>query len=339
MFKKLSNTEKNLNIKKALDFLKKKPKFPISNLFNDYKTLENDSNVIWSLLIEVKNYYSLPKSNILNSIPLLKSSYLKEKSKKLYNYSNTSITKEPSSIQSSKILQSNKIKVCKWLSKLGLSDFFNPKHTYYPQNQLKNIQILAEVLEKLGYPIETSQNSSLKANALSYISTCLNTMKSIPGCKTPSLTPESILSGNEEIIYDLLLNLYAVMPNIKLKPINYYNEYQRQDLTKSLYIWIKGLRVLDKSLNTASDMIAELKKTCVIEAVARIVSQPDLRGGLLETLRANLGFGSLGQEDLHRDDVVLLILENLHRAYDGVSLHIDRSPADYVYIGKGLSNI
>lgn len=331
----LKNTEKRLNVNKLLGHLRKTPKFVSESLFKEKDIISGNNFVVWSLLSDLKSYYSLSKVVIPSKIPLMNKSFLQFKSKSYISHESFSVFSNVFPVSQSKITQKHIAKVCVWLNKIGLGECIHEKDSHFLQNPFRNGLLLTEILRKFKFNI-TNQIEIFSIEAItSQINECISIIQQIPGCFTENLNALSIIQGNEEVIWGLLYSLSMLFPELPKETTKLYNNYQRKDLTHSLSIWINGFSVVPEV--NEWNLFGKMRDPQILNCFLTRIFPEFLStcNTVFDILQRKLRYKEILEKDIAVDDILLLVLENLHRLYDKVELNMDRDWSFPIYTGKG----
>jgi hypothetical protein len=324
--KNLNRSQIRVNLKKAFAVLRKCLEFKSEFLYSEGKVMEGNKSVIWGLLFDIKCFALMKSESFIDPGLVLNEEFLNEKSKVFNQYPKHEIQKNPR--PKCKVLIEHIKKVKTWLVSLGIQDLVNIDNGHFFQNPYKNGVILNEILKIMKVPVQFIEEAYSKDEVLLNISNCIQAFKRFPGISFDNIDPLSILHGEEEAIWGFLLNLSLVFPCPVKPELNLYNQYQRNDLNKSLQKWMKGFGISKKFIEN------EICKECLFEMARSLHGLQDEEP--LETLKRIFNLEEVYEVDLLEPDVILLFLENLHRLQDNVSLQLERDFSCSVYLGRGL---
>ena len=286
----------------------------------------------------MKNYFLSSNSHISAVPPVLGGLYLKEKSKALASYTKCLLPPNKTIPPQASITQNHVKKVYEWLRELGLSDCIHYKDSHFLQDPFRNGYILGEILKKLGYDINNDPGIRNIDTVTAHLTTCIATIKDIPGCSIDKLSADSIMLGNEEFIFGLIYNLSLLLNNFPKKKSNLYNDYQREDLLHSLYFWVKGLKVV-RNLENCPDLslLSTVRhKDVLSQLFNRVVGNSITnKDNIIDALQRKMRLNELSDSSLLDNDILLFILENLHRIYDNLEILTCRTYSLPIYTGKG----
>lgn len=332
----ITTNDKKLNIRKALGFLRKLKNFKSNCTWNEDDIFNSRSSIIWSLLSDLFSYSSRQKARPISCSGMRTATSFKQTAKL--------IKLETHEINLTETIT----KIRTWLDSLNLLHLLVPEHNFIRDN-LRNGVLICSILQVLGHDAEFCEFPENTEEVYNNIEVALNTYEEIIPIKKMDL----FLYTEPREVWNLLAVIMKFFPKVeKNRQIDSspYNSQQTRLLQDSVLAW--ATRLLScPALHRFEDLARALSKGDLLAKLVTKVTKKEVKGVIcgpktdkvalanieksLNTLKTD---PKVSQEHtksperiLHCDEkFILLLLEDLHRAYSGLSQQQGKSQGPFI---------
>lgn len=237
------------NIKRALDYLKKFPKFKSEYLWSSEEIIHGNPDSVWGLLKDIKNFYPDYEGSIKSPLRSVNSG----------NRSRSVAAKSPVSGEKCDVET-----VKKWLETLGLRYMLDCSQRNYVKDPLRNGVLLCKVLNKVKEQFEYFSHPLNVEELWENLNTVVKVIKKeIKVNKVTELTDEGC-------VWDLLHRIMLTYkPKAKLELP--YSNLQIRQLQNATFKWVYSLKPFDQTFPENFQCLVGVLKSGVI--LSRLVEK------------------------------------------------------------------